>query len=187
MATQQNPTSAVLSQMIEEWGARVRIDAGSRILVSSPQLAKDIADLTKAVATPYGPTIVIAARDKASASKATDASAPNTTTEAIDDLKMDHFTHAIADVSSEGGKACMTIMKHAHYALAPKGIFIVIALKRDGLLERISGESKGRVSTLSDVVDFAGFERGKIRGMEKTADGVEADVVLAMKWDQLTA
>ena len=68
---------------------------------------------------------------------------------------------------------------------------MVVALKQTpeegDFVQRMQGQSKGRVGSLGDVLDWAGFERGKIRSMERGEGETAAEVVLAMKWDQLTA
>lgn len=52
-------------------------------------------------------------------------------------------------------------------------------------------QSKGKITKFTDVLEFAGFERGRIKSMEMSAEvggkNVDAEVVLAMKWDQLSA
>ncbi|KAI6790305.1 hypothetical protein KC361_g8004 [Hortaea werneckii] len=61
-----------------------------------------------------------------------------------------------------------------------------------GLEDKILYQTKGKAKGLGDVLEFAGFERGKIRSWEVGTEGLfggrkrEGSVVLAMKWDQLT-
>ncbi|KAK1057253.1 hypothetical protein LTR74_014304 [Friedmanniomyces endolithicus] len=188
------PALPVLTAVLEEFAARLNIDGSSRILVTDPTLARHLVEMTRPIATAYGPKFTIAvAGPQPATSTGTEDLGPNVTTELITELegKMDHFTHALADVSLASGKTCMEIMKWARYALQPKGILVAVALLKTGdgreLGERLRGESKGRVGGLGDVLDFAGFERGKVRVMERGEGEGKAEVVLAMKWDQLTA
>ncbi|KAK0901143.1 hypothetical protein LTR57_020285 [Friedmanniomyces endolithicus] len=201
MATPSPPTTTpalpILTSVLEEFAARLNIDGSSRILVTDPTLARHLVEMTRPIATAYGPkfTIAVAApqQNPPATSTAEGDLGPNVTTELITELegKMDHFTHALADVSLASGKTCMEIMKWARYALQPKGILVAVALLKTGdgreLGQRLRGESKGRLGGLGDVLDFAGFERGKVRVMERGEGEGRAEVVLAMKWDQLTA
>ena len=115
---------------------------------------------------------------------------------------MDHYSHAVFGLSAEDPKYVLEGLRHMIYAMQPKAISIVIQIKqesgeeRDGqftvdLVDKMKYQSKGKVNSLSDVLEYAGFERGKIRSFEKTSEvggqKVEAEVVLAMKWDQLNA
>jgi len=192
MSTSTNPGLSILTTVLEEFKARLSIDGSSRILVTDATVAKHLVDMTKDISTPYGPKFTIATAEPGAASNAEDLG-PNVATESIQDLtpKMDHFTHAITDVSRASGKTCMEIMKWAKYALQPKGILVVVALKRTeeegDFVERMKGQSKGRVNSLGDVLEWAGFERGKIKSMDRGQGETEAEAVLAMKWDQLTA
>ncbi|KAK1066111.1 hypothetical protein LTR33_011673 [Friedmanniomyces endolithicus] len=203
MAAQSSPPNTtpalpILTSVLEEFAARLNIDGSSRILVTDPTLARHLVEMTRPIATAYGPkfTIAVASAGPQQTPSATSGEGdlgPNVTTELITAMesKMDHFTHALADVSLASGKTCMEIMKWARYALQPKGIFVAVALLKTGdgreLGERLRGESKGRVGGLGDVLDFAVFERGKVRVMERGEGEGRAEVVLSMKWDQLTA
>ena len=86
-------------------------------------------------------------------------------------------------------------------AMQPKGVAIVIAVKQESkqvegddytlsLEDKMTYQSKGKLQTLQDVLEFAGFEKGKIRSFQKSTkiDGkeYEAEVILARKWDQLS-
>jgi len=197
MSASTPPGLTILTNLLNEFSSRLSIDGSSRILVTDATVARHLVEMTKSIATPFGPKFTIAVAEPG-ASVDVDDLGPNVITEQITDMtgKMDTFTHAVTDVSRASGRTCMEIMKWAKYALQPKGILVVVALKQteDGgkeLGERLKGESKGRVAGLGDVLEFAGFERGKIKVMDRTAnvDGkeAEAEVVLAMKWDQLTA
>ncbi|KAK1811171.1 hypothetical protein LTR12_014468 [Friedmanniomyces endolithicus] len=187
------PALPVLTAVLEEFAARLNIDGSSRILVTDPTLARHLVETTRPIATAHGPKFTIAVAGPQTPTSTGEDLGPNVTTELITELegKMDHFTHALADVSLASGKTCMEIMKWARYALQPKGILVAVALLKTGdgreLGERLRGESKGRVGGLGDVLDFAGFERGKVRVMERGEGEGRAEVVLAMKWDQLTA
>ncbi|KAI7211678.1 hypothetical protein KC333_g7548 [Hortaea werneckii] len=234
-AAQDSPTSDILRQVFAEYSSRLSIDGGSKLLVSDTPTALQIADLTKDIRTPYGPRITIATRGQETASPSsssgsveggpTPSAVPedlNCTAEPLDSLtaKMDHFTHAVFVVNgTEDPKFVMQGFKWMHYALRPKGVAVVVALKVEsgksegngedgggsggvgggeeggftvGLEDKILYQTKGRAKGLGDVLEFAGFERGKIRSWEVGTEGVfggrkrEGNVVLAMKWDQLT-
>ncbi|KAK5708129.1 hypothetical protein LTR97_000669 [Elasticomyces elasticus] len=197
MVAQTTPGLTILTNLLNEFSARLSIDGSSRILVTDATVARHLVEMTRSIATPYGPKFTIASAEPGVPQDVGDLG-PNVMTEQITNMdgKMDHFTHAVTDVSLASGRTCMDIMKWAKYALKPKGILVVVALKQpeEGgkeLADRLRGESKGRVSGLGDVLEYAGFERGKIKVMERNAEvygkAVEAEVVLAMKWDQLTA
>lgn len=120
---------------------------------------------------------------------------------------MDHYTHAVFGVSGEDPKYIFGGIKHTIYALQPKGYAVVIALKQEtkqvstgegegefqvSLDDKMKYQSKGRINNLEDALHYAGFERGRVKKLEDkkaVVDGqdVEAQVFLAMKWDQLTA
>ncbi|KAI6901707.1 hypothetical protein D0867_06928 [Hortaea werneckii] len=228
-AAQDSPTSDILRQVFAEYSSRLSIDGGSKLLVSDTPTALQIADLTKDIRTPYGPRITIATRGQETSSSASSSGegspAPSTvpeglncTAEPLDSLtaKMDHFTHAVFIVNgTEDPKFVMQGFKWMHYALRPKGVALVVALKVEsgksegkadddgggggeeagftvGLEDKILYQTKGRAKGLGDVLEFAGFERGKIKSWEVGTEGSfggrkrEGNVVLAMKWDQLT-
>lgn len=229
MAAQDSPTSDILRQVFAEYSSRLSIDGGSKLLVSDTPTALQIADLTRDIRTPYGPHITIATRgQEASPSSGPGDGGPTTspvvpedlncTAEPLDSLtaKMDHFTHAVFVVNgTEDPKFVMQGFKWMHYALRPKGVAVVVALKVEsgkaegntedggggggeeggftvGLEDKILYQTKGKAEGLGDVLEFAGFERGKIRSWEVGTEGPfggrkrEGNVVLAMKWDQLT-
>ncbi|KAI7266103.1 hypothetical protein KC345_g8278 [Hortaea werneckii] len=248
MATAQedSPTSDILRQVFAEYSSRLSIDGGATLLVSDTPTALQIADLTKDIRTPYGPHITIATRGTDSSSSSSSSSSSgsaggeagtatnipeelNCTFEPLDSLtaKMDHFTHAFFTVQgTEDPKFVMRGFKWMHYALRPKGVAVVVALKVEsgkseadenggegkgqggsgsggdgkeeeggftvGLEDKILYQTKGKAQGLGDVLEFAGFERGKIRSWEVETQGSfggsrrEGRVVLGMKWDQLT-
>lgn len=118
---------------------------------------------------------------------------------------MDHYTHAVFGVQSEDPKFILSGLKYVKYALRPKGYAVVISVRMEskqlgegddgkfqvGLEDKLKYQSKGKVNSLSEVLEYAGFEKGRVRSFEKSASvegkEVRAEVVLAMKWDQLTA
>ncbi|KAK5105649.1 hypothetical protein LTR62_002633 [Meristemomyces frigidus] len=190
-----SPGLEILLDVLTEYHARLSIDYSSHILVTSPALAKTLAERYSDISTPYGPkfTVATVGPDTASSASAgeTEVLGQNVTTEPMEGLmgKMDFFTHAITDVSLASGGTVMEVMKWANYALRPKGIAVVIAMeavpemKGGRFGERMKAESKGRVAGLVEIFEYAGFETGKVRRVER--DG--AQVVIGMKWDQLTA
>ncbi|KAK5137879.1 hypothetical protein LTR08_006648 [Meristemomyces frigidus] len=203
MADSILPASDILRQVLEEYSSRISIDSGSKLLVSDIDIAAQIAESTKDIRTPYGPTITVATRGSGTQDASKIPSGVQVSLEPLESLtpKMDHFTHAVFAVNSEDPKVVLEGLRWMRHALRPKGIAIVISLKqgsgegKDGqfmldLEDKIKYQSRGKVSTLTDVLEIAKFERGKIRAMEMRSsgpEGVEAQVVLAMKWDQLTA
>ena len=204
MTDSRKATSELLRQTLAEYGGRISIDGGSIILASDTNVATSIAETTENIRTPYGPSITIAQRSPDTAEDASKVPGGNADVKPVNDLKMDYFTHAVFGVNAEDPKFILTGLKHMLYALRPKGVAIVISLKQDtgkaegsddtfnvGLEDKIKYQSRGKADKLVDVLYYAGFERGKIRSFDKAAeiDGqkVEAEVVLAMKWDQLTA
>ena len=191
---------ALLKQILDEYGGRISIDGGSKVLVSDANIAQALFDTTEHVRTPYGPILTIASRGQ----NTTDVSSLPANMEQVqaDDLKMDNYTHAVFGVSSEDPKYVLEGLKLMRYAMRPKGYAIVIALRQqtgqseDGnfvvdLVDKMKYQSKGKITKFTDVLEFADFERGRIRSFEMSADvngkKVEAEIVLAMKWDQLSA
>lgn len=207
MPDPQKTIHALLLSLLSEYGSRISIDGSSRLLASDLNIATSIAEATANVRTPYGPTITIAARGGNNTPSESDVSAipgGNASVREVDKLPMDHYTHALFALNSEDPKFVLQGLKHTLYALQPKGIAIVISVKQEtgkkdeeggqvtvGLEEKIKYQSRGKAEGLGDVLEFAGFERGKIRRVDRRVEvegeGVEAEVVLAMKWDQLTA
>lgn len=231
MATAQPAINNILGQILDEYGARISIDGGSTILTSDANVASAIASATKDVSTPYGPTITIVSRGEQGGVDTSRVDSNNVNVQPVDQLKMDFFSHAVFAVQSEDPKFVLQGLKHMLYALRPKGVAIVISLKQHSmqrteaegggftvaLEDKIKFQSKGKIEKLTDVIEYAGFERGKIRSFERSADvdgtKVDAEVVLALyvyywlhsfplpqmkhvltvitntvrKWDQLTA
>lgn len=200
MANNEKAIGDVLDQVIREFGARIKIDGGSNVLVSDANVAHAIYKSTEAVRTPYGPKITVAKRGiPGEESSRIEGVA---TYKAVEQLDMDHFTHAIFGVASEDPKFIMQGMKAMIYSLQPKGVAVVISIKtesgqqgEDGQLtvsleDKMKYQSKGKIEKLADVLEYAGFEKGKIRSYDKTTEAggkkTDAEVVLAMKWDQLT-
>lgn len=195
-------TSIILKSVIDEYNARVLINGGSKVLASSTAVATSLAEATEPVRTPYGPTITIADRGSDNEDPSV-VPGPRPGITPVDALPMDHFTHAVFGIDGEDPKFVLQGLKHMVYALRPKGVAIVISLRQAsgeakedgsvtlGLEEKIKYQSRGKLESLADVLYHAGFERGKIRSVDRSADvdgtKVEAEVVLAMKWDQLTA
>lgn len=190
----------ILHQLMDEYGSRLSIDGGSDVLVSDAPLAQSLYEATEPVRTPFGPKITITARTTPEAPK----DLPNTSVVAADNLKMDHYTHAVFGIDAEDPKYILEGLKKMLYGMRPKGYAIIISLKHEtkqgengegntvSLEDKMKYQSKGKIDNLSDVLYYAGFERGRIKTFEKTAklkDGKEqeAEVLLAMKWDQLTA
>ncbi|KAI6898171.1 hypothetical protein KC348_g17532, partial [Hortaea werneckii] len=159
MATAQedSPTADILRQVFAEYRSRLSIDGGSTLLVSDTPTALQLADLTKDIRTSYGPHITIATRDQTTSSPASSSCGPtggegggggggggggstptnipedlNCSFEPLDALtaKMDHFTHAFFTVQgTEDPKFVLQGFKWMHYALRPKGVAVVVALK----------------------------------------------------------
>lgn len=200
MSSAGDAYSAILKQILDEFGGRISIDGGSKVLVSDESIAKALFDTTENVRTPYGPLLTIASREQGT----TESSQlpPNTDQIQADKLKMDFYSHAVFGVSSEDPKYVLEGLKHMIYAMQPKGYAVVIALRQqtgqseDGnfivdLVDKMKYQSKGKITKFTDVLEFAGFERGRIKSFERSAEvggnKVDAEVVLAMKWDQLNA
>lgn len=200
MSSAGNAYSAVLKDILSEYGARLKIDGGSKVLVSDPNIAQSLFETTEDVRTPYGPLLTIASRGEGTVE---DSQVPaNTDQIQADKLQMDFYTHAVFGVSSEDPKYVLEGLKHMIYAMQPKGYAVVIALRQqtgkgeDGnfvvdLVDKMKYQSKGKITQFTDVLEFAGFERGRIKSFEVKVDvggrEVVAEVALAMKWDQLTA
>ncbi|KAM3425758.1 hypothetical protein BST61_g7689 [Cercospora zeina] len=214
---------AILHSVLDEFGSRLNIHGGSRILVSDTSLAQALYELTEPVRTPFGPTLTVASQEQPDTSQVSHI--PNATVLAADQLAMDHYTHAVFGVSGEDPKYIFGGIKHMISALRPKGYAVIVALKREtkqvssgsgssassaaaagegggaeggegefqvSLDDKMKYQSKGRINHLEDALYYAGFERGRVKKLEDkkaVVDGVdvEAQVFLAMKWDQLTA
>lgn len=197
MAGTGSALKSLLSDVLNDFGGRLSIDGSSRILVSDTNIAIDLHEATKSVRTPYGPTITVAGQGREDASKVKDIA----DIKPLNDLQMDYYTHSFFGVAQEDPKFVLQGLKHMVYALRPKGIAVLMALRLEtketegeqfqvSLEDKMKYQSKGKIEALTDVVYYAGFERGKIRSFDRTTevDGqkTDAEVVLAMKWDQLT-
>lgn len=119
MSSPGDAYSAILKQVLDEFGGRISIDGGSKVLVSDRNIAQALFDTTEDVRTPYGPTLTIASREQGSA----DASSLPANTDQIqaDKLTMDFYTHAVFGVSSEDPKYVLEGLKHMIHAMRPKG------------------------------------------------------------------
>lgn len=192
--------SAILRQILDEYGSRISIDGGSKVLVSDLNIARALFENTEPVRTPYGPIMTIASREQGTTEQS--QLPANTDQIQADKLKWEFYTHAIFAVSDEDPKYVLEGLKHMISAMQPKGYAVVIALRQqtgqseDGnfvidLVDKMKYQSKGKITKFTDVLEFAGFERGRIKSMEMSAEvggkKVDAEVVLAMKWDQLNA
>ena len=198
MANSEKATADILNQVLDEYGPRIKFDGASKILVSDASIAKTVHTAVQDISTPYGPKITVASRGEEQSSNLQDIA----DVKSLESLEMDYYTHAIFGLAGEDPKFILEGFKWMIYALRPKGVAIVTSLKLQtgqegqdgqftvGLEEKMMYQSKGKVGKLSDVLEYAGFERGKIRSHERTSETggekVEAEVVLAMKWDQLT-
>ena len=183
---EQKATHALLHQLFSDYNTRLSLNSSSKILTSTPTLAASITSATSAIQTSYGPSITIASEAPLPPNN------DNTTTIPLTDLQMDTYTHAILALSrTSTPSSILQTLKVVLYALRPKGVAIVIAPMGTGVEERIREMSRGKADGVRDVVEWAGFERGKIRGVEVEAEvegeKVKGEVVLGMKWDQLTA
>ena len=202
MAENAKVTTDVLNQVFEEFGQRIAFDQTSKILVSDANVAKTVHDATQSVRSTFGPHITIASRGEGSvnASEVKDIAE----VKELDSLDMDFYSHAIFGLAGEDPKTILQGMKWMMHGMRPKGIAIVTSPKLEsgkssdkegeeftvGLEEKMLYQSKGKIGKLSDVMEYAGFERGKVRAHERTSEvtgkKVDVEVVLAMKWDQLT-
>lgn len=201
--------TTILTSLLSEYP--LNIHGGSHVLVSDASIAQSLYASTENIRTPFGPKITIAQQQGQNVEK---PDIPNVDIVKVDDLPMDHYTHAVFGVQSEDPKFILSGLKFMKYALRPKGYAVVISVKVEtkqveggggegggegegegkfqvGLEEKLKYQSKGKVNSLGEVLEYAGFERGRIRSMEKSASvegrEVAAEVILAMKWDQLTA
>ncbi|KAK3698047.1 hypothetical protein LTR37_017163 [Vermiconidia calcicola] len=200
MTDYNKETADVLNQVLQEWGPRVNLQYNSKVLVSDGNVAKTIYAATEPFRNSFGPSITIASRGQDIGDV---SNLQGVTSKPLEELEMDTYTHAIFGLSGEDPKFILEGLKWMIYALQPKGIAIITSIKVQsgeaegqegqfnlGLEERMLFQSKGKIGKLPDVLEYAGFERGKIRSHERTTDAggkkTEAEVVLAMKWDQLT-
>ena len=199
MADSGKAYQAILKDVLDEYGSRLSVDGGSKVLVSDINIARALYEASERVRTPYGPTITIASRSQSSAD--TSNLPPSTESILADDLKMDTYTHAVYAVSNEDPKYVLQALKIMKYAMQPKGYAIIIGLRQQtgqsdsgdfvvDIVDKMKYQSKGKITEFKDILEYADFERGKIRSFErKTKVGdveVTAEVVLAQVWDQLT-
>lgn len=79
--------SAVLKDVLDEFGGRISIDGGSKVLVSDLNIAQALYETTEDVRTPYGPLMTIASREQGTTD---DSQLPaNTDQVQADKLKME--------------------------------------------------------------------------------------------------
>jgi hypothetical protein len=200
-------TAAILKDTLEEYNSKIPIQYNAKVLVSDANVARTIYEHTSSVRNSFGPKIIIALRDSENSPDL--SGMEGVSTKPLDSLEMDTYTHAVFGLSGEDPKFILKGLQWMIHALQPKGVAIVTSLKIEsgkaegaegkegeeggfkvGLEEKMLYQSRGKVGKLTDVLEYAGFERGKIRSHERSAEvggkKVEAEVVLAMKWDQLT-
>lgn len=168
--------------------------------MSDANVAKALYEETESIRNSFGPKIVVASRGE----NDPDVSGmEGVSVKPLESLEMDTYTHAVFGLSGEDPKIILKGLQWMIHALQPKGIAIVTSLRIEagkaegedgqysiGLEDKMLYQSKGKISSLSDVLQYAGFEKGKIRSHERSTEvegkKTEAEVVLAMKWDQLT-
>lgn len=201
MAETEKIIADVFDQVWSEYSGRISIDGGSKVLVSDINVANAVYKATEPVRTPYGPEIIIAKRGIPGEDESRIQG--NAKFKAVDSLEFDHYSHAVFGVASEDPKFIMQGLQAMITAMRPKGVAIVISLKAesgqsgdDGQLtisleDKMQYQSKGKINKLTDVMEYAGFEKGKIRTFDKSSEAggkkTDAEVVLAMKWDRLSA
>lgn len=201
MTDTEKSIADVFQQVWSDYAGRISIDGGSKVLVSDANVANAIYRATEPVRTPYGPEITVARRgvQGEEESRLPDKAKYKN----VDSLDFDHYSHAIFGLASEDPKFIMQGLKAMITAMRPKGVAVVISLKTESgqagadgqvsvsLEDKMQYQSKGKISKLTDVMEYAGFEKGKIRTFDKSTEvggkKTEAEVVLAMKWDQLSA
>ena len=116
-----------MKQVLDEYSGRISIDGGSKLLVSDADIVTALHTAKEPVCTPYGPTFTIASRG--SGSEDSSKVEGIATFQPVDNLKMDFFTHASFGVSNENPKYILQDLKNMTYALQPRGIAIVTAIK----------------------------------------------------------
>lgn len=199
MADTTAATATILKDTLEEYNSKIPIHYNAKVLVSDANVARTIYEHTAPVRNTFGPKIIIASRGEENPPDV--SSMEGVSSKSLESLEMDTYTHAVFGLSGEDPKFILKGLQWMIHALQPKGVAIVTSLKIEsgeaeegqfkvGLEEKMLYQSKGKVGKLTDVLEYAGFERGKIRSHERSAEvggkKVEAEVVLAMKWDQLT-
>ena len=199
MADTSKATADVINQVVDQYGLKLGFDHMSKILCSDANVARTMYEATKQHRTSYGPQIVIASRGS-EGENASDLEGI-ATLKPLEQLEMDYYSHTVWGLANEDPKTILQGFKWMIHSLRPKGIAIVTSLKQKsgegeegqysvGLEEKMLYQSKGKIGKLSDVLEYAGFERGKIRSQEKTTEAggekTDAEVVLAINWDQLT-
>ncbi len=115
-------TSAILQDVLKEYGPRISIQYNAIILVSGANVAKTIYDQTASIRNSFGPKIVIASRGES----APDVSGmENVSVKSLESLEMDTYTHAIFGLSHEDPKVVLKGLQWMLHALRPKGVAIV--------------------------------------------------------------
>lgn len=193
-------TAKVLKETLEEYAPKLPIHYNAKVLVSDANVARTIYEHTAGVRNTFGPKIIIASRGEENPPDV--SSMEGVSVKSLEALEMDTYSHAVFGLAGEDPKFILKGLQWMIHALQPKGVAIVTSLKIEsgeageggqfkvGLEEKMLYQSKGKIGKLTDVLEYAGFEKGKIRSHERSAEvggqKVEAEVVLAMKWDQLT-
>lgn len=191
----------LIRTVLDEYSSKMNLNSASKILVSDANIAQILHDQTKNVRTPYGPTVTLATNGSPGDETAKVKDIANV--RAADDLEFETYSHAFWAFASEDPKFVFQGLKYMITAMQPKGIAIVISLKVEagqadgeegqfnvGLEDKMTYQSKGKIQKLTEAMEYVGFERGKIRSIDRSSEAggkkVDAEVVLAMKWDQLT-
>lgn len=173
-------TADVLTQVLQEYGPKIRIQYNSKILVSDANVAKAVYAATETTRNSFGPEIEIATYGEATEDV---SSMEKVSTKPLESLEMDVYTHSIFGLAGEDPKFILKGLRWMIHALQPKGIAIVTSLREEskaaegddgqatvGLEDKMMYQSKGKIQKLSDVLEYAGFERGKVRSHSRTTE-----------------
>jgi hypothetical protein len=171
MGDSAQATADILKQVLEEYSARLRIAHNANILVSDANVANTLYEETKSIRNSYGPKIIIASRGE----NDPDVSGmEGVSVKPLESLEMDTYTHSVFGLSGEDPKTILKGLQWMIHALQPKGIAIVTSLKIEagkaegegeynvGLEEKMLYQSKGKIGKLTDVLEYAGFEKGRL-------------------------
>lgn len=157
--------TVLVSDILKEYSTRLGIDGSSTVLAWDEHIASAIAASCKDNYTSYLPEVTTARLGDAEAWP----------------YPEDKFTHAFA-ITMLNSRDDLQLLRWVQYSLRYKGIAVLLVL----------GEHRMEATAIIEFVEKASFERGRLRVLDREAvlpsGKVEkARVVLAMKWDMLSA
>lgn len=154
-------TATLIQDLLDEYQSRLGLDGSSQVLVQGDDVYGVVERWCKESYTSYTPTITLS-----------DEAVPSDRWP----YKEDSFTHIFA-VVRDASKDSLQYLKWIQWSLKYKGI-AVLTLANDFSLNH---------AATIDFIERASFERGRIRVLDRKVGNETSKIIIAMKWDLLSA